>query len=88
MKSEFGNRFGEAPLGFVDCMKKARKSTFSLPNFLLSKLEDLEPVFGDRDSHTLEELVIEMNQILFLNLIVDEGEAKFVSKRRLEVGFE
>ena len=61
-------------------MKKARKSTFSLPNFLLSKLEDLEPVFGDRDSHTLEELVIEMNQILFLNLIVDEGEAKFVSE--------
>ena len=80
MKSEFGNRFGEAPLGLVDCMKKTRKSTLSLPDFLLSKLEDLEPVFSDRDSHTLEEFMIEMNQILFLNLIVNKGEAKFVNE--------
>ena len=80
MKSEFGNRFGEAPLGFADCVKKTGKSTLPLPDILLSKLEDFEPVFGDGDSHTLEEFVIEMNQILFLELIADEGEAEFVSE--------
>lgn len=80
MKSQFGNTLGEAPLGLADCLKKTGKSIVSLPTFLLSKLEDLKPVFGHRDAHTLEEFVIEMNHILFLELIASKSEAIFVSK--------
>lgn len=42
------------------------------------EFEDFKPVFGDEDTHALEEFVVEVNDVVFLELVLQESQAVLV----------
>lgn len=75
---------GEAPLGPFDGDHDSR---YRLRGFLPCKLEDLEAVLGYGDPHALQELVVEIRHVVFLQLVFNEGEPVFVHQRCLQPCF-
>lgn len=63
---------GQAPLGPLHGCEEPCNRMCRLG--LLGQLEYLKPVLGYGDAHALEELMVEVDDVLFLKLVVREEE--------------